>query len=61
MKYICQICRREIDEFVSITHIKAEEYILDLIRRDHPEWHEDLKTCVKCIEYYRKLIKDAEI
>ncbi|MBP7836281.1 MAG: hypothetical protein KA022_02275 [Candidatus Omnitrophica bacterium] len=61
MKYKCQVCGREIDDFASITHIKAEEYILDLIRRDHPEWHEDKKTCRKCVEYYRKLVRDAEI
>jgi len=60
-KYRCQICDRDIDDFVSITHIKAEEYIMGLIRRDHPEWKEDGKTCHKCVEYYRKLVKDAEI
>lgn len=61
MKYKCQICEREIDDFVSITHIKTEEYLMDLIRRDHPEWKKDGQTCKKCIEYYRKLVKDAEI
>jgi hypothetical protein len=61
MKYRCQICERDIDEFVSIAHIKAEEYIMSLILRDHPEWVEDKLTCHKCLEYYRKLVKDAEI
>jgi len=61
MKYKCQICDREVDDFASITHIKAEEYLLELIRRDHPEWHESKKTCQKCVDYYRTLIKDAEI
>jgi len=61
MKYKCQICERQIDDFVSIAHIKTEEYLLDLILRDHPEWHEKKKTCRKCVEYYRKLVKDTEI
>lgn len=61
MKYKCQICEKEIDEFASIMHIKAEEYLIDLIRKDHPEWHEDKQTCHKCVEYYRKLIKEAEL
>ena len=61
MKYKCQICEREIDDYVSIMHIKTEEYLINLIRRDHPELKEDDKTCHKCIEYYRKLVKDAEI
>ena len=61
MKHRCQICDRDIDDFASITHIKAEEYIIDLIRRDHPEWKEQDKTCHVCIEYYRKLVKETEI
>lgn len=61
MKYRCQICERDIDDFVSIAHIKAEEYLIELIRKSHPEWKADKKTCLKCIDYYRKLVKDAEI
>jgi hypothetical protein len=61
MKYRCQICNRNIDDSVSIAHIKAEEYIIDLIRRDHPGWKESNKTCHKCIEYYRRLVKETEI
>lgn len=59
--YTCQICDRAIDEATALTHIKAEEYLLDLIRKDHPEWKEDNKTCPKCVEYYRELIKKAKI
>lgn len=61
MKYKCQICEREIDEFVSIAHIRAEEYLISLIRKDHPDWDKQDKTCHKCIEYYRKLVKETEI
>ncbi len=61
MKYKCQLCDREIDDFASIAHAKAEEYLIELIRRDHPEWKEHEKTCHKCIEYYRKLVKETEI
>ena len=60
-KYICQICSREIDESAALTHVKAEEYLLELIRRDHPEWKEDKNTCPHCIEYFRTLVKKAEI
>ncbi len=61
MKYKCQICERNIDEFVSLAHIKAEEYLLSLILKDHPEWKEHKPTCHKCVQYYRKLIKESEI
>ncbi|MCX5714242.1 MAG: hypothetical protein NT033_05435 [Candidatus Omnitrophica bacterium] len=61
MTYKCQICDREIDEFVSLTHIKSEEYLMELIRKDHPEWSKNDKTCQECIKYYRKLVKEGEI
>lgn len=59
--YICQICDRPIDEATAITHIKAEEYILSLIKKDHPEWKEDKNTCHTCVSYYRELIKKAKL
>jgi len=60
-KYVCQICGREIDESIALTHAKAEEYLLELIRRDHPEWKKDKDTCHHCVEYFRELVKKAEI
>ncbi|MDP2938625.1 MAG: hypothetical protein Q8O13_00870 [Candidatus Omnitrophota bacterium] len=60
-KYRCQICEREIDERVALTHIKSEEYIINLIKKDHPKWDKDKNTCHECREYYRRLIKEAEI
>ncbi|MFA6349363.1 MAG: hypothetical protein WCY12_00345 [Candidatus Omnitrophota bacterium] len=61
MKYKCQICEREIDDYISLAHIKSEEYLLELIQKDHPEWVGKGKTCHKCVEYYRKLVKENEI
>ena len=60
-KYVCQICGREIDESAALMHAKAEEYLLELIRRDHPEWKKDKDTCYHCVEYYRTLVNKAEI
>ena len=60
-KHKCQICEREIDDVVGLAHIKAEEYLIELIRRDHPEWNKEKGTCGLCIEYYRELIKRTEI
>jgi hypothetical protein len=61
MKYRCSICDRDIDDYAGLAHAKAEEYLIELIRKDHPEWKEGEKTCPKCIEYYRKLVKETEI
>lgn len=59
--YTCQICNRKIDEKSALTHIKAEEYLLNLIKKDHPEWKNELGTCHECVDYYRELIKKANI
>jgi len=60
-KHKCPICQREVDDSLSLAHIKAEEYIIKLISRDHPEWSKDKGTCNLCLEYYRELIKRTEI
>ena len=60
-KYRCQLCNRDIDESVALEHIKAEEYIINLIRKDRPQWHKDKKTCKECVDYYRRLVNEAEI
>ncbi|MEI8348537.1 MAG: hypothetical protein WCI77_00145 [Candidatus Omnitrophota bacterium] len=60
-KYKCQICARAIHQEHALEHIKAEEYLINLIKKDHPQWQIKDVTCKECIEYYRKLIKDAEI
>ncbi len=59
--YVCQICNRRVDEKSALTHVKAEEYLLGLIKKDHPEWQSEKGACPACITYYRDLIKKAEI
>lgn len=59
--YICQICNKTVEEASALTHVKAEEYLLHLIKKDHPEWKEHKDTCPECVAYYRELIKKAQI
>ncbi len=60
-KYKCQICSRMIHEEQALEHVKAEEYLINLIRRDHPQWEHRGPTCPECINYYRRLVNEAEI
>ncbi|MCF7908880.1 MAG: hypothetical protein K9L86_08440 [Candidatus Omnitrophica bacterium] len=60
-KYECKICKRMIHEEHSLEHVKAEEYLIELIRKDHSNWQHKDPTCKECIEYYRKLVKETEI
>jgi hypothetical protein len=45
----------------AIEHIKTEEYLMGLISKDHPKWSKKDPVCQECIDYYRKLVEDAEI
>lgn len=60
-EYICNVCKRKVSEKDAINHIQAEEYILKLIEKDHPKWPQKGKICQGCVNYYRKLVKDAKI
>jgi hypothetical protein len=40
-----------------LAHAKAEEYLIGLIKRDHPEWVRPNGTCPRCNIYYRLLAK----
>ncbi|MBU1122231.1 MAG: hypothetical protein ABIH71_07285 [Candidatus Omnitrophota bacterium] len=60
-KYKCNICGRMISERKALIHVKAEEYIMNLIKKDHPQWNSDDPSCHVCIDYYRKLVKDGKI
>jgi hypothetical protein len=60
-KYQCPICKRMILQSHAIEHIKTEEYLMGLISKDHPKWSKKDPVCKECIDYYRKLIEDAEI
>lgn len=60
-RYKCRICGKMILEVHSLEHAKAEEYLLELIRKDHPEWNRKDLACPECVEYYRKLIAQTEI
>lgn len=60
-KYKCQLCGRDIDNKAALLHIKAEEYIINLIKKDHPQWTKGSAACNACVVYYKKLIKEAEI
>ena len=59
--YTCQICGRQVHEKHSLEHVKAEEYLIGLIRKDHTHWHQRQPTCEECIAYYRQLIQKTEI
>ena len=59
--YKCHICHRMIHEEHSLEHIKAEEYLISLIKKDHDLWGEKHPSDEECTEYFRQLIVKTEI
>lgn len=53
----CSLCEKNTD---SLSHI-AEQWLIDKIRADHPDWIANDGACPKCIEYYEKLDKEIEV
>jgi len=59
--YKCHICARMIHESNSLEHIKAEEYFISLIRKDHSHWGQRTPQEEECLAYYRELVRKTEI
>ena len=51
MKKLCTCCHSEADDLYRI----GEEYLINQIKKEHPEWVEQDGACRKCIEYYHAL------
>ena len=57
----CPRCGRTVTGPLLLIHAKAEEYLLELIKRDHPEWGEPDGTCPRCAAYYRTLVEQVGV
>ena len=47
----CTVCGKETDDLYHI----AEEYLLNVIKEEHPEWIDKDGACMKCVKYYNAL------
>lgn len=59
--YRCSICSRMIHEATAIEHVKAEEYFISLIRKDHSYWGDKIPTEEECLNHYREMVRKTEI
>ena len=53
----CSLCN---EKTYNIKDIK-EEWLIDAIKKDHPEWVQSSGACPKCIEYYSNLEDDISV
>lgn len=54
MDYLCPVCNKNLLRELSVIIPHTEEHIMELIKKDHPDWIEDDGICRKCYEYYKK-------
>ena len=44
----------------ALTAAEVEQFVIEFIRREHPQWVREDGTCPKCLAYY-KALGDIEI
>lgn len=52
---VCPICGEPIQNETKDLHSLAETWLIEQIKKDHPNWVESNGLCPKCIEYYLNL------
>ena len=55
MKKQCPICQHTVEEDTIRICQEAQDWIIDAIRHQHPDWVKSDGTCSKCLDYYRRL------
>ncbi len=61
MSYKCSVCGKTVSADLSKFVQHTERHIVDLIKKQHPDWVEDNGVCRKCMDYYRKQMKGNEV
>ena len=59
MEYVCPTCGEKVprDLLVFLSH--TEDHIVDVVKRQHPDWIEGDGFCKRCYNYYKnELTKD---
>jgi hypothetical protein len=52
-KYTCALCGSQVHEELRPLHEEAERWLIDRIKRHHPEWVAADGACAPCIEAYK--------
>ncbi len=54
-KMYCPVCNKLQDEEIVDVCNSAYSYLMERIKKDHPDWVEKDGACPKCVEYYEEL------
>lgn len=53
----CSLCDEQTENIIDI----AEDWLIDAIKKAHPEWVQSSGCCPKCIDYYSSLDEDLSV
>lgn len=53
----CQLCGEPAESL----HQVAEQFVIDTIKKNNPQWVETDGSCAKCVEYYRNFDEGVEV
>lgn len=54
MDYKCGVCGEKVEGDLISFKNHTEDHILDIMKKDHPQWVDENGVCRKCLDYYRK-------
>ncbi len=52
-KYTCPLCGSQVHEELRALHEDAERWLIDRIKRQHPEWVSGDGACGRCVETFK--------
>lgn len=60
MEYICGVCGERLNRDLLGFKKHTEEHIVEIVKKDNPQWVEESGICPKCLEYYQKQLKGED-
>ena len=51
-RYTCSVCGNQVHEELRTLHEDAEQWLINRIKRQHPEWVSADGACVRCVEAF---------
>ena len=53
MDFVCPTCAKTMPQDLQVIIPHTEEHIIDVVKKEHPDWVEKDGLCKRCHEYYK--------
>ncbi len=57
---ICPLCGESVDDASKVVHREIDEWLLQLVLQDHPDWKQSDGACGKCWKDIARLKREAD-